>query len=1007
MIPKETVQQIKEASKIEDVIADFIDLKKSGSNLQGKCPSCDKDGKGKGLMVSPSKQIYKCFSCDFSGNASVKFLMEAQKKDYVGALEYLANKYKIPIIEEKRSRSPKKKTEARGKGKDTFCARQLLASGLNEKDVSLTIPIDEKTTEIKSSFRSGTKDEYGRIIGGDDMIIWYYDLEGKPVTYQKPKSSKFEQLYRIRWQIPEQHLDKRGNPMKYSSPFGSGSHIYIPEVTRKIYQAGRKIKTLYLQEGEKKAEKASKHGLVSVGVMGIHNVGSKGRLPHELLLIVTRCEVENVIFMLDSDWDHLSEKLHITKSVDQRPRTFFYAVKNFRAYFQTFVNMDIYLELYFAYIKENERNDKGIDDLLANTLEKKEDELKIDILKTLNEKDGEGTYVQINKITTLTDGKILEFWNLQGVEQFAEKYKESLKTMPEFKFSRHRWKFDENEEIVLAQPLNDNEQFWIVKETMDSRGDIKTSYYFDYENCYIFLRNRGYGRIMMLNKKYKWVKITGHVVETIQSWEIKDYVMEMAKEICPKEIRNMLYRGGKMYFGPDSLGNVDFVDPEFEIADKSFQLLFFQEKYWKISQDKIEEKPLTDLENYIWKEKVNDFDAKLCKEDIIEIVKIDEELTNKKGFERFKPHKGGFLVNATDQGLKCQFMDFLMNVSNFFWDKEEDLTWEEKVEINIHFVSKMSAIGYLLHQFFDPSNPKLVVGMDGKDSEVGSSNGGTGKSMFGDAIGQVIPQVVIPGKNKKIDEDIFIFEEVDETTSNVFIDDVRANFDIEFLYPNITGIFTVNKKGIGKYTIPKPLTPKIYIPTNHAITADDISARRRMFTIAFSDYYNETHQPIDDFGVRFFDEWDHEQKNLFYNFAAQCLKVYLKFGFVEPPMERLENRRLRQLMGEEFLTWADDYFCYDEVKEKFILFESKVNMRIARKEMFDHFIENNPKQTKYVTSNRFLKKIRAYCKYRSARFNPHKLNDLNQPGMADKSGGVEYFTIANDKFEAGESNKTE
>jgi len=100
MIPKETIDEIFEAAKIEEVVADFVTLKKRGANLLGLCPFHNE--KTPSFTVSPSKGIYKCFGCGEGGN-SVSFLMDKEHYTYPEALKYLANKYNIEIIEQEMS----------------------------------------------------------------------------------------------------------------------------------------------------------------------------------------------------------------------------------------------------------------------------------------------------------------------------------------------------------------------------------------------------------------------------------------------------------------------------------------------------------------------------------------------------------------------------------------------------------------------------------------------------------------------------------------------------------------------------------------------------------------------------------------------------------------------------------------------------------------------------------------------------------------------------------------
>ena len=96
MISKTTINNIYEASRVEEVISDFINLKKAGSNFKGLSPFSQE--KTPSFMVSPAKQIWKDFSSGKGGNV-VAFLMEHEGFSYPEALKYLAKKYNIEIEE--------------------------------------------------------------------------------------------------------------------------------------------------------------------------------------------------------------------------------------------------------------------------------------------------------------------------------------------------------------------------------------------------------------------------------------------------------------------------------------------------------------------------------------------------------------------------------------------------------------------------------------------------------------------------------------------------------------------------------------------------------------------------------------------------------------------------------------------------------------------------------------------------------------------------------------------
>lgn len=100
MIKKETIDAIFEAARVEEVIGDFVQLKKSGSNYKGLSPFVNE--KTPSFMVSPAKQIWKDFSSGKGGNA-ISFIMEHEHFTYPEALRYLANKYQIEIEETEQS----------------------------------------------------------------------------------------------------------------------------------------------------------------------------------------------------------------------------------------------------------------------------------------------------------------------------------------------------------------------------------------------------------------------------------------------------------------------------------------------------------------------------------------------------------------------------------------------------------------------------------------------------------------------------------------------------------------------------------------------------------------------------------------------------------------------------------------------------------------------------------------------------------------------------------------
>jgi DNA primase len=729
---------------------------------------------------------------------------------------------------------------------------------------------------------------------------------------------------------------------------------------------------------------------------------------------------------LDSDWDHLSGDLKNGDHIDMRPRSFFYAVKNYKEYMRTMVNLGISVEIWFGHVKENEANAKGIDDLMVALLSGNEQQLISDIDFAMHDKQGSGTLVQLHKITEKSDQQIADLWLLNDPDEFARHHLNEIKLLKEFFLRKFKRRLNEEGKLEMSQKLMPHEQYWEVTERETRSGDVNQQINFNYYNCFNFLQNRGFHRIHMKSNTWDFVHVENRVIHKVDNYAIKDFVTEFTKEIKEIPALNMIYRGGPQYLGHEKLSNLEYIYPTIEKAGRDTQCLFFRDKIWEISSDKVKEMTYSEFKNFVWEDKVIHSQVKNLPP-LVTVTPMTDELRKKLGPDYASIPDGEFFVDISDDGHKCHFLQFLKNTSNFTFRKarkfektgndDDAPTMEELFHDNRHLVNKLTAMGYLLHDYKNDSELKAVICMDGRISEVGASNGRTGKSLFGRALEQVIPQAYIPAKNKKITEDNFLYGEVTEKTKNIFLDDVRANIDFEFFFPVISGKLKVNPKGGQPFTLDQEDTPKLLLTTNHAINGEGSSFRDRQAFVAFCDWYNDIHKPIDDFGVNFFSEWEQDQWNLFYNLMATCIQLYFQSlrdawagknkGIVDPPMESLEKRRLRQQIGEDFMTWAEVTFAVD-TNGKPLDETSKIGQRNSRKELYDDFLNQHQHARKYVTASSFKKRMVHYCQYKGFHFNINKPNEegvnfvdwiRHNPGItfqgeADKSGGVEFFTIA-------------
>ena len=112
MIAQNVVDDIISAANIVDVISDYVNLRKAGVNYKGVCPfHGDRDAS---LVVSPAKNIWKCFSCGKGGNV-ITFLMDHEGLSFFEAAKQVASKYNITVPERELTDDEKNKARERAK----------------------------------------------------------------------------------------------------------------------------------------------------------------------------------------------------------------------------------------------------------------------------------------------------------------------------------------------------------------------------------------------------------------------------------------------------------------------------------------------------------------------------------------------------------------------------------------------------------------------------------------------------------------------------------------------------------------------------------------------------------------------------------------------------------------------------------------------------------------------------------------------------------------------------
>ena len=193
-IDDETIDKIKDAANIVDVISDFFVLKKKGIEYQCLCPFHDDHTVGN-FSISPTKNIYACFSCGATGDP-IKFLMEYKgtKLSYIEALQYLAKKYSIYIDDDSsqdarwRNVKPAKPREIVEVHKDMLVIpRQIVADVVHSQQLNMFIewfrhlPWSNDPTNNQRDRVATTLHDYCVGPWKDGRVaFWQIDNQGRP-----------------------------------------------------------------------------------------------------------------------------------------------------------------------------------------------------------------------------------------------------------------------------------------------------------------------------------------------------------------------------------------------------------------------------------------------------------------------------------------------------------------------------------------------------------------------------------------------------------------------------------------------------------------------------------------------------------------------------------------------------------------------------------------------------------------------------------------------------------
>lgn len=248
-----------------------------------------------------------------------------------------------------------------------------------------------------------------------------------------------------------------------------------------------------------------------------------------------------------------------------------------------------------------------------------------------------------------------------------------------------------------------------------------------------------------------------------------------------------------------------------------------------------------------------------------------KDYTDVKGF--FTPHEiQSREFKYTDEvGM---FENFLIRVSIGL--KEPEIQDHKNI-----IESFKTMFGYLCHNYKDATKNPCIVLTD-MDADDETRNGRRGKTLISKAI-QEVQESIIKGGKEFDSGYTHVFADLEKKHNVYIIDDVPAGFKYDDLYTNILGDISCQRKGLKAEPIKFKDAPKFAITSNWVVPYDEknASTNGRFIEYKFTNYYNITHTPKDEFNCTFFQDWNADEWNRFYSFVFRCVKLYLQKGIIK------------------------------------------------------------------------------------------------------------------------------
>lgn len=501
----------------------------------------------------------------------------------------------------------------------------------------------------------------------------------------------------------------------------------------------------------------------------------------------------------------------------------------------------------------------------------------------------------------------------------------------------------------------------------------KNGYSLEINTAYMlnFLTDSGFGKIQdSSTKKETLVQIKGSIVKEVTPKDIRAYLVDFVrKNVSDIKVINLVLNSARTK--TVTMDDLNKIEPDFHSFTEISQFMFFQNKSIQIFSDRVVEYKPGESPCHVWDTKVSEHSFKRI-DPAFSISKDEDDFDIQINHE--KSHYFRYLINASRVHWRTEIElratgnhddDQAYFDQNHFNISGDRLTAEEAEEQKLNLISKIFAIGYLMHRYKALSKSWAVWVMEDAVSDDGMSLGGTGKSFMIKFLKNFLKMVTFGGRNKKLTDNQHIFERITTDTDTMFIDDADQYLDFNFFYGPITGDMEKNEKFVKSSEITYEESPKMVVTSNFPPRATDSSTSRRLLYVVFSDWYHEANEDNtyretrtihDDFGYDICkagykkDYWNED-----INFLVDCIQFYLSVSAenikIQPPMKKVHERMNIATMGNQFREWAEVYFS---------LQSENIDKCLVRRSVMEDFERDT--KLKGWSTKQFSKAMSAFAK---------------------------------------------